>query len=485
MRDDALGDVSLTRTYRRRYTAREGQSPHQPETRRGEETSGGSFAQKRQSRSIPLSNSERDLYGSRPARRTAAERSAAAFRMLLVVVVVISLGVVAIWAAVKFLPERIGSSSVSTEQYTPDIEPGEDKNGNSIHTLTYYGEKGDIIYIPELQKNYTIESTNVRIAIPDRTFTVEDPNAATITVELHPVLYPLGKKSQELEIVSYAIQIPLSPLAVLQPEDGHGKTYQSFYLIKVQVDPGSTVSINGNDVTDLIDAENIISHNVEVEPIGSNRIGISVSTPGYRTHTKHVVVERPYMDIPIEISTNAPISSTARAVTITGKTTPGASLQVSPSVESVSVEDDGEFTIKIKMTKYGENAYTLTASMPGKESSSIDHSIVYSPNLDEYSRNAWKMEYDHVRVNQSAFQGRIFMCPGKIVDTLSDNPYIFTFNVGTEEKPKLIAIEMIKTNPFELDPDKQYDVYADLDGDYEGYLRFNGRFFLESDTRNQ
>lgn len=477
--DDGPNPLPLSGTGRRRYTSREGSSPRADSPYRDEPVSERRAPQGR-SRDINLTRSERELFGG-GRRRTSAERSSSVFRILLIVVVVILLGVGAAWAASNLIPEQQEEGSVpQAELYTPDIEPGEDSAGNPVHILTFYGEKGDILYIPELQKNYTIESTNVRITIPDSAFIDENPEAATATVELHPVLYPLGKKARELETVTYTVQIPPSPITVLMPEsDNRDETYQSIYLIKIQVEPGSAVSIDGSDVTDLIDADNVISHNVDIEPVGDNVIEITVATPGYRAHTERVTIVRPYMDIPIEIDVNAPLSSTSSAVNITGKTSPGATLSVSPSAEDVDVAADGEFTIKVKMTKYGENTYTLTASMAGKEDSSITHTIIYSPNLDEYSRNAWQMDYDHVWQNRSAFQGRIFECRGKVVETLSDNPYIFTFNVGTEDDPDLIVVEMIKDKPFELDADKTYSIWCDLEGEYEGMMRFNGRFFFE------
>ena len=47
--------------------------------------------------------------------------------------------------------------------------------------------------------------------------------------------------------------------------------------------PGSTVLVNGEDVTDVVDRSGLLSANVNVYPIGDNIISILVRTPNHVT----------------------------------------------------------------------------------------------------------------------------------------------------------------------------------------------------------
>ena len=360
-------------------------------------------------------------------------------------------------------------------------------NGRPGHIITFKGNDDDIIYI---SNENLANSYNIPIVGGVGTLEIEDSDLIgnryvtdDVEVTLNPVLHEAGSgKETNLEPVVFTVTPPDAYLEILSPEGGTAETTLSTYQVKVRVETGSVVTIDGDDVSDMIAEEDnnlgSIVYNVSVEPVGDNAIPVTVMKEGCRSVTENIVLTRPVMAIPIELDAATPSSAQTDNVEISGKVEAGVKVTVdSPIDGQVQQSDDGSFKFTAKLNNFGENEVIITATK-GEESSSLTHVVVYTPSYNEYVAKAYRMDYDNLA--SSAGKSQPFLCKGSVVEVYLEEPYTCLYNVGSEDNPKYIYLEMVEGKPLETGI--TYKVYADVhaDGTKDGYPYMIGRFFVKA-----
>lgn len=450
-------------------------------------------------RGARLTRRERELFsggaanGERSNRGLGRSQSTKKFVVILLLIALIASG--AVFAANKIMKGDIfpafnfGTKTNATkDEDAPTIEEVQ-ADGKQVHVITFKGEDGHFVFIPELKRNYKIIGGIAKVTIEDSFWIDDNYNQSSVEATLTPVLYMDGNKRKELPPVVYQIQVPASPLAILHPsEEENGSQvmwYSSMYPIKIQVEKGSEVTIAGNVVSDLMNDEGVISYNAEITPTGDNVIVIYVKTPYYRATTHQLIITRPKMEINLELDFTVAQTSDSKRTTISGIAEPGAVITTDPSIgDSITADENGKFSFQMSLGRYGANTIKIIASMDGKEDSIIEHTVQYMPTVDVYSSNSWKMDTeelynDLVQYASSAYIGRQIKCTGVITDIIQDEPQMFYFNIGTEESPRIIVIQMDSGKTVKTGT--KYDIYADVEGKYEGYPLLNGRYRFVKD----
>lgn len=132
-----------------------------------------------------------------------------------------------------------------------------------------------------------------------------------------------------------------------------------------------------------------------------------------------------------------------------------------------------------------QGPYAVPASEKGPASNATDAPVEDA--LSEYSRKAWKMDYENLLLNGRQWYGKVFLCKGPIVEILRDEaPPLIVMNVGTGEAPQYVILDNVSltANPS---VGVTYTVYADVagNGNYfygDGYCpRLTARYILASD----
>ena len=338
------------------------------------------------------------------------------------------------------------------------------------HAVTIFGTDGDTIYIDELGQSYVILGGLVRIEVEDAFWFDRDPEEiAMAKIQLTPTLYREDGTRQELPIIEYEVDTPYTPVTLSSPSSTKETVYSSVYQLEMNVVPGSTVLINGEDISDTVDREGLVTANVNVYPQGDNRISLYASTPHHKDTRMDIVLHRPVMEVALELSANTQYTSTRSLLEIRGALDPSAQLVIDTDYEEESYSVDpttGDFSFRAKFDTIGFNTVRFRAVKEGCEDSIISFQVYYLPSLAEYSRNAWIMDYAQLRLLYEQWLGRVFQCVGTVYDTFydGDTQYV-VMNVGNKEDVKLIVLENM-SNTASFDSDIQYRVYADVAGDY-------------------
>ena len=395
-------------------------------------------------------------------------------RRILRFLVLLGMMGVAGWLAVAFVIPML-TADQNVDERTAVVLPTI-RDDMAAHTVTIPGEDGQRITIRELRTSAIVTGGVATFDILDHVWydNYEDYLQDTMTVTLTPYVITDSGKQQALEPIHYEIDIPLSPIELSTPDSPYQVVSTALYNIVFYVREGSTVTINGEDYSDLVNTEGgKVSYNATVQPIGENNFEIRVRSQYCRENTLTVTLYREKQEIPLDLASDIASTNDDGFMTVRGTTLPGAVVKVlSPytDLDMAIPAVDGSFSFVAKFDKIGVNTIIITADYPGKATTRVEHNVTYVPNVDIYSRKAWSMKdmYTNYMDNLSTrvANQQIYICQKAIVTSIeTTKPQRAFVNVGTEESPMLVYVENGSRTTWEVG--KCYDLYGDAYGMYD------------------
>lgn len=377
-------------------------------------------------------------------------------------------------------------------------------DGHPAHTITVYGKENATVYLREMQSSYVIADGKVEITVPDYMWYDTESSTFATPVEtdtMDVTVTPFIRYSQEgdqyaLDPISFTIDVPLSPIYLLNPATVRAEVGVSIFEIRLNVQAGSTVIIDGTNVSTLIRETGNVSKNVEVLPVGDNVISISVKSKYCRENKMEVTLYRAPQEIPLELDATVisewnyePISeqkyneatveekSKMFIPSISGTTLPGATITV--EFPHWGLEQDfekGEFSFHPLFSTLGDNDVVIRAAYEGKTDSVITHTVYYMPNPDIYTRRAWDLDsqYNDLINNIAIRKGTIYMGTGTIVRILSTAPQLAVMNIGSDAFEKLVMLENSSKTTWTVGT--KYKIFGEAYGMYDTMPRLTVRY---------
>ena len=354
--------------------------------------------------------------------------------------------------------------------YTPPVSTVTMADLRQGHSIAFYGKDGDQIFLPEMNQSLSISGGVARIEVADSDWfgpSVADVDSADITMS--PMLISETGKKTQLPPLNFTVDVPSSPLQISSPSADRTTVVTSVYPLILNVVPGSTVFVNGEDVTPSIDRSGLLSTNVSVQPIGDNLITLIVRTPKHKETRKEIDIFRQHYDIELELDTTVSDKSASRTMAVTGKTEPGAMISVDTDYleESLTMDmETGRFSFIARFTTIGENVVRFRASREGKQDATISFTVDYLPSLAEYSAKAWAMDYPRLKSLFEQWNGRVFQCKGELIDSFTegDTQYV-VMDVGDSSQQQLVILEN-RSSVTSPTLGRRYVAYADVSGQH-------------------
>ncbi len=392
-------------------------------------------------------------------------------RALLIIVSVLVVGWLG-WAVVLPMINASNNKAIAEVTITPTI-----RDDLAAHTITIPGQEGQRITIRELRTSAIVTGGVATFDIPDHQWydNFEDYLQETMAVTLTPYLMTDTGKQQPLEPIHYDIDIPLSPIELATPDNPYKVVSTAMYNIILYVRAGSTVLINGQDYSDLVNTDDgKVSYNATVQPIGENHYDIVVRSQYCRENTMTVTLFREKQDIPLDLQSDIASRSTDPVLTIRANTLPGAVVKVlSPytDLDITNTDTDGTFTFKATFDHIGDNMITITADYPGKKTTTVDHNVYYVPSIDEYSRKAWDIvgQYTDLMDNLDLRKKKtqIYVCIGKVVSIETTKPQRAFMECTSDASPNPVTVYIENSSRTNWEEGQTYRLYADAFGMYD------------------
>ncbi|MEG2949116.1 MAG: hypothetical protein RR946_00375 [Clostridia bacterium] len=379
------------------------------------------------------------------------------------------------WLMVAFVIPMLSASK--NDQELKSTVTSTIRDDLSAHTVTIPGEDGQRVTIRELRTSAIVTGGIATFDILDHIWydNYEDYLQDSMTVTLTPFIISDTGKQHPLETISYDIDIPLSPIELSKPDKPYQVVSTAMYNIIFYVREGSTVFINGENYSDLVNTEGgKVSYNATVQPIGENNFDIVVRSQYCRENTTTLTLFREKQDIPLDLASDIASTSSDKNATMTVRATtlPGAVVKVlSPYVDLdiTNTAMDGSFSFKAKFDKIGNNTIVITVDYPGKQTTRVEHVVYYVPNIDVYSRKAWDLQLEYTdlmdNLDMRKNKSQIYLIKGKITAIETTKPQRAFINVGTEESPLMAYVENSSRTTWV--EGESYRLYGDAYGMYD------------------
>ena len=321
----------------------------------------------------------------------------------------------------------------------------------AAHQVNIPGVDGQRITIRELRTSAIVTGGAAIFEIPDHIWydDFEEYLQETMSVTLTPYLMTDTGKQRPLKAIDYEIDIPLSPIELSTPDNPYKVVSTAMYNIVFFVREGSSVFINGEPYSDLVNTEGgRVSYNATIQPIGENHFEIVVRSQYCRENSMTVTLYREKQEVPLDLMSDIAIRSIDDILTIRANTLPGAVVHVlSPytDLDITNIPIDGSFTFKAIFDHIGDNTVVITAEVPGKKTTTVEHVVNYVPSVDVYSRKAWDIVTGYTELMDNLElrkkETRIYVCEGVITSIETTKPQRAFLNCGTEEGPIIVYVE--------------------------------------------
>lgn len=401
-------------------------------------------------------------------------------RILVVVLILCLVGLTGFFGYSYFK----GRADAAKEQNKPSITASI-KDDLAAHTILIPGTDGQQIYIKELHTSYIVTGGFATVQVADHTWYDEmtDYVGETMDVTLTPYVKTTGGQQKPMDLITYQITIPLSPITLNAPDGLRTEVSTAMYSLNFTVRPGSTVYINDENVSYTVDSEDgNFTYNATVQPIGDNDFVVRVRSQYCRENTLTVTLYREPQEIPLDLSADTYTSTSSKAIEIRATTLPGAEVEIlSPHTDLniTQLETTGAFSFYALFDHYGDNTITITSSYPGKKTSTVEYTIYYIPSADEYTPKAWPLDasgYSELLANNvvRTERSQIYLVQGTIAEIVSVKPQMAIVYTGEDGKSQPVLVENFSKTTWELG--EYYRLYADANGTYSSMPRLSARY---------
>ena len=349
-------------------------------------------------------------------------------------------------------------------------------------------EDGSEIYIKELHTTGIAIGGYATFEVPDYKWyeNLADIEDEIYTVTMTPYLKTASGQQKLMDVLHFDIDIPLSPITLVSPDVLYVEVNsRPKYQIQFKVERGSTVTINGENYSDLVSSQDgLLSYNATVQAIGENNIVIECSTKYYRKNTMTMVLYREPQDILLELddSISERWSGDTNTMEVTGTTLNKATIRVLSDytdLDTSKLVSSGTFSFKAVFNRIGTNTITIEASYPGKKTTVVNFDVYHVPSARNYTPKAWPMDaYNYTQyLDTLATRVRnttIYVCKGRITQILSDSPQRALMETGTETTSRMVLLDNMSNDTWEVGD--YLRVYGDAYGAYDGKPWLVGRY---------
>ena len=361
------------------------------------------------------------------------------------------------------------------------------------HIIKIPAEDGQVIWIKELHMPQIASDGYATFEIPDWKWyeDVENITEPVFHVTMTPYLRISGGEQRMMEPLHFDVDVPLSPITLVSPDVTYVEVNsRPKYQIQFKVMRGSTVTINGENYSDLVSAQDgLISYNATVQPIGNNYIVIECQTKHYRKNTLVMTLYREEQEILLELDANISESWNGgvenqmdNEMKVSGTTLNKATIRVlsdHKDLDTSQVFSTGKFSFTAIFNKIGTNTITIEASYPGKKTTTVNFDVYHVPSARNYTSAAWPMDsYNYTQyldtLNTRVRNMTIYVCKGTIIEIKSDSPQRALMETGTETASRLVLLDNMSNDTWEVGDTLR--VYGDAFGAYDGHPWLVGRY---------
>ena len=369
-------------------------------------------------------------------------------------------------------------------------------NEMPAHIIKIPGEEGQIYWITELKSSYPVVGGYATIEVADYKWYEHMQNITeeTVLATVSPYLRTSAGEQKQMQQITFPVDVPESTLELVSPSSPTATTFRQLYEIQFRVARNSTVTINGEDFSDLVNnTDGLITFNAEVQPTGDNLFVITTRAQYCREKTETINIYRPRQQIRLDLAADIATRYSPNRVEdektgelyephmkISGNTLTWATIEVETpylNLDTTELATKGTFSFEAVFEKIGYNTIRIKASAPGYEPSTVEHEVYYIPIADIYTRKAWSMKDQYTdylnNSDRRIASTQIYQVDAVCKEILSPNPQMAVFEL-TDGSSRIVTMTNYTYDNWKVG--STYRLFGDAYGVYNGGPWLNGRY---------
>ena len=399
-------------------------------------------------------------------------------KIIAAVLIIAALGTAGYEQLYKPYLERMRAESLQENTIiTPSI-----LNEMPAHIIRLPGEEGQVYWITELKTSYPVVGGYATIEVADYKWYEHMENIAeeSVTATISPYLRTAAGEQKRMQQITFEVDVPESTLDLVTPSTYTTQTYRQLYEIQVRVSKNSTVTVNGEDYSPLVNTDGLLTFQAPIDPVGNNDFVITTRAQYCREKTETITIYRPPQQIRLDLAADIATRYSSQNMKINGTTLTWATITVeSPyqNLDTTELATRGTFSFEAVFNKIGTNTIIIKASAPGYEPSIVEHDVYYVPIADIYTRKAWSMKdqyTDYLNNSEKRIANtQIYQCDGTFIQIISTNPQMGIMEMSDGSGRTLL----LTNNTYDTwQIGSLYRVFGDAYGLYDGAPWLNARY---------
>ena len=399
-------------------------------------------------------------------------------KIIAAVLIIAALGAVGYEKLYKPYMDRLKAESLQENTIiTPSIY-----NEMPAHIIRLPGEDGQVYWITELKDSYPVVGGYATIEVADYKWyeQLENITEESVTATITPYLRTAAGEQKRMQQITFEVDVPESTLELVTPSTFSTTTFRQLYEIQVRVAKNSTVTVNGEDYSPLVNTDGLLTFQAQIDPIGDNPFVITTRAQYCREKTETIIIERPAQEIRLDLAADIATRYSSQTMKITGTTLTWATITIeSPyqNLDTTELSTRGVFSFEAVFNKIGTNTIRITASDGDHAPSTVEHEVYYVPIADVYTRKAWSMKDQYTDYLNNAEKRitntQIYQCDGTITQIISNNPQMAVMELSDGSGRTLL----FTNNTYDTwQEGSLYRIFGDAYGLYDGAPWLNARY---------
>ena len=399
-------------------------------------------------------------------------------KIIAALLIIAALGAAGYEQLYKPYKERLRAESLQENTViTPSI-----LNEMPAHIIRLPGEEGQVYWITELKTSYPVVGGYATIEVADYKWYehLENITEESVTATISPYLRTAAGEQKRMQQITFEVDVPESILELVTPSTSTTQTYRQLYEIQVRVSKNSTVTVNGEDYSPLVNTDGLLTFQAPIDPRGNNDFVITTRAQYCREKTETITIYRPPQQIRLDLAADIATRYSSQTMKISGTTLTWATITVeSPyqNLDTTELATRGVFSFEAVFNKIGNDTIIIKASAPGYEPSIVEHDVYYVPIADIYTRKAWSMKDQYTdylnNSDKRIANTQIYQCDGTIIQIISNNPQMAVMELSDGSGRTLL----LTNNTYDTwQVGSLYRVFGDAYGLYDGAPWLNARY---------
>ncbi len=355
-------------------------------------------------------------------------------------------------------------------------------NEMPAHIIRIPGEDGQVYWITELKSSYPVVGGYATIEVADYKWYehMENITEESITATISPYLRTAAGEQKRMQQITFQVDVPESILELVTPSTYTTQTYRQLYEIQVRVAKNSTVTVNGEDYSPLVNTDGLLTFQASINPVGDNPFVITTRAQYCREKTETINIFRPTQQIRLDLAADIATRYSSQTMKITGTTLTWATITIESPYQNLDTSElatKGTFTFEAVFNRIGTNTIVIRASAANYEPSIVEHEVYYVPIADIYTRKAWSMKdqyTDYLNNSEKRIANtQIYQCDGTFTQIISANPQMAIMEMSDGSGRTLL----LTNNTYDTwQVGSLYRVFGDAYGLYDGAPWLNARY---------